>query len=110
MTPYITYKEPIGNNEFGYFIVQKEFPHYCGRILQTPEQVLVPPSIVAGYNLYVVFNFTIRGNSIPSYNNVEEEIQSVLEDMAIWFLDNRILVDEKKYKKLKVGYVTDTVK
>lgn len=52
--------------------------------------------------MYVNFNGTLRGNLIPSYNDVLKEIDIIMEDMAIWFLNNRILADQKKYSKFKI--------
>lgn len=98
MSDYITYREQVGE-EMGYFILQKEFPHFCGQISERPIVNFIQPCPIAGYGLYVIFHGTLRGNVIPSYKNVGEEIALVMQDMALFFLDNRILQNPKKYKK-----------
>lgn len=99
--PYITYRELI-NDELGYFICQKEYPHYVCRIADIPKNVFVEAVPVTDHNLFLVFNGVFRGMVIPSYNNVDKEISNVMLDMAAWFYTNRILVEPKKYKKWKI--------
>lgn len=99
--PYITYREFI-NDELGYFICQKDFPHYLCRISDKPIVNFIQPIPITDYNLWITFNATLRGNVIPSYKDIGEEIVSVMQSMAAWFYNNRILPNEKKYKKWKI--------
>jgi hypothetical protein len=46
-----------------------------------------------------VFDGSLRGNFIPGYRGVEDEIAMVINDMSLWFYENRILKEAKKYKK-----------
>jgi len=98
---YITFREPIEDG-LGYFILQKEFPHYLCNISESPVVNFIQPMPVTSYNLWLCFKGTIRGNFIPSYKDVYEEIRSVMQDMANWYFENRILIEPKKYRKWKV--------
>lgn len=101
-TPYITFTEPGKDGEMEYFILQKEFPHHVAVIRNYP--VLGSWSgVVINHNLWVVWHSTLRGNLIPSYMNMSDEIQTVVDSMANWFYNNRVLVDEKRYKKFKIN-------
>lgn len=101
MIPYITYREMV-DAEMGYFILQKDFPHYVVRVVDRPIVNFVQPFPVSEYNLWLVFNATLRGNVIPSYRDIGEEIKSVMQSMSLWFYENRILIEPKKYKKWKI--------
>lgn len=105
MIPYITYREVNDKRELLYFILQKDFPHYQCKISDVPRLYFVEPVPVIDYNLYLCFSGTLRGNSIPGYNNVDKEINEVMVDMANWFYENRILIEPKKYKKWKIGTI-----
>lgn len=102
MIPYITYKESDELGVLHYYILQKEFPHYVGVLLDYPKEGTWQ-SGVAGYRLWVVFHSTLRGSLIPSYARVGEEIQAIMEDMANWFHVKRITADPKRYKKFKIN-------
>lgn len=101
MDKFITFRE-AKDGVLQYYILQREFPHFIGKISEFPDKVLVFSFPVAGYNLWVSFGYTLRGKYIPSYPNVEKEIQQCLSDMALWFLDNRINQDKKRYAKFKI--------
>jgi hypothetical protein len=96
--PYITYREPDSEGKLQYYILQKRFPHFVGKIIETPKisLVLVP---IAGYSLYVCWAGTLMGNLIPNHRNIEEEIKDSFVKMAEWFYQERILTEPKKYKK-----------
>jgi len=102
MIPYITYREIDSEGRLCYYILQKQFPHYKGIIALGKLENALSSAPIAGYKMYVNFNGTLRGNLIPSYNDVMKEIDIIMEDMAIWFLNNRILADQKKYSKFKL--------
>lgn len=57
---------------------------------------------IAGYNLYLVFAGTLRGNMLPSYKDINAEVRIVFEMMALWFYNERILPDKKRYQKFKI--------
>jgi hypothetical protein len=101
MNQFITFREEI-NNETGYFILQRDFPHYLCRIAEQPIVNFIQPIPITNYNLWLIFNATLRGNYIPSYKDIGAEIISVMNSMATWFFENRILPNEKKYKKWKI--------
>lgn len=100
--PYLTYRENNDEGELLYFIVQKEFPNYQCVISDVPKRVFVEPMPLSGYNLFLIFSGVLRGFMLPSYKNVDDEIKSVMFNMANWFFENRILLNEKKYKKWKI--------
>ena len=101
MSPFITYRDTNDNGELNYYILQREFPNYIGLISVYREKVLVDAIDIIGYNLWIVFNGTIKGSMIPSYKNVHEEIKDVLKEMSEWYYINRVIPQEKKYKKFK---------
>ena len=105
---YITFREPDEEGNVGYYILQKDHPHFVGKIELSPKKNLVQPSPLAGYNMWVSFGGCLRGNVVPSYNKISETIVAVLDDMAIWYLDNRIKNNEKKYSKFKINATTAT--
>jgi hypothetical protein len=102
MSPYITYRDIDSNGELGYFILQRDFPHYIGQIITIPKKSIIPPIQVTGYYIWVNFNGTLRGNSVPGYRNIGEDIKFVINDMAIWYYANRVIPEHKKYKKFKI--------
>lgn len=103
MQPYITYRETDKNNVLQYYILQKEFPHYKALIsIIPPKEGTLAYTVISGYKMWMVYGGTIVGNFVPSYNNVTEDIQFVLENMAVWFLSNRIEIEPKKYFKFKI--------
>jgi len=85
---YITFEEqdPFGNNEV--FILQKKFPHFCGKLSVKPETNWYQP--VHGYNLFICYAGTLQGNVYPTYRGADEEIAGVLFGMASFVLDERI--------------------
>ncbi len=99
--PYITYREEKEGNLL-YYILQKEHPHYVGVITYGPveNRIQIP---ITEHNLYVTFAGTIRGYYMPSYKDVVAEVENTMTSMAIWFYDNRILKEPKKYSKFKIN-------
>ena len=106
MINYITFTEPNENEEMEYFILQKLFPHLLCKILEMPIVNVFQPVPINEYDLYIIFNGTLRGLQLPSYKNIGDEIKDVMHDMADWFYNNRILKNEKKYKKWKQQKIT----
>lgn len=103
MSPFITFREMCAGGRLSYYVLQRDFPYIVGVINEAPPGNTIGASTVSGYNLWIVFNGTLRGNFIPSYRNITDEIQLVLDNMASWFLSERILPDEKKYKRFKIN-------
>jgi hypothetical protein len=106
MSRYITYKEIDGEGKSQYFILQKDFPHIVGLIANYPTKNFVSAMPIVGYNLYIVFNGTLRGSVIPTYKDIDIEITNILQEMSDWYQINRISLFPKRYKKLK--YKNDT--
>lgn len=103
MEAYISFRDTDEDNVLQYYILQRDFPHYLGVISVMPVAETLACVAVPGYSLWIVFDGTLRGNMIPGYKDVAEEIQSTYEHMAEWFRDSRIMVDEKRYKKFKIN-------
>lgn len=102
MSQYITYRESDPNLGLQYFILQKDFPHYL--CLITEFKILdsvIPPHNIVGYNLWLNFKGTLRGMVFPGYANIQKDISFVMNDMADWFYANRVIPQEKKFKKFK---------
>jgi len=97
MAEFITYRE-----DDQYFILQKEFPHFVAKVSDQPIVNFIQPLPISNYNLWLIFHATLRGNMIPSYKDIHKEIVSVMNAMAIFFYEQRILQNEKKYKKWKI--------
>ena len=102
MNPYITFRDKDKNGDLQYYILQRDFPHYVGRIVVSPKQGALINQSIAGYNLWVCFDGTLRGNFIPSYSTVTEEISNVYFNMAAWFYSERIVMDKNRFKKFKI--------
>ena len=101
MQKYVTFRDVNDFGELQYYILQREFPHYLSVISTFPRESIISSIPITNYYLWVVFNGTLRGNLIPSHKNTLEDIKFVLNDMAIWYYANRIVPNEKKYKKFK---------
>lgn len=104
--PFISYREENENGLLCYYICQKEHPHYVGIISvgQLVESLASAP--VANYNLYVNFIGVLRGNYVPNYSDVLQDIQRNVWEMANWFYINRIVTEPKKYSKFKLHDTT----
>lgn len=102
MKPYIVYREIVDDGVLGYFILQRDFPHFIGQLVGYPIAGALANAPVAGYNFWVTFKGTLRGNMIPNYKDIQEEIKQIYDSMALWYLDNIILKNEKLYQKFKI--------
>lgn len=101
MIGFITYRELI-DGQLEYFILQKAFPHFVGRIVYAPVEGAIVNSPIPNYNLWVTFNGTLRGNMIPDYRNILDEIENAYANMAAWFWAERICMGEKRFQKFKI--------
>lgn len=104
---FITYREN-NDGELGYYILQRAFPNYIGRLTLISTEKKLISSPIAGYHLYITFDGVLLGNYVPGNKDVYEEIVSVFTEMARWYLSNRIMIDEKKYKKWKLNVSSTT--
>lgn len=99
--PYITYREEK-DGELMYYILQKEFPHNIGQIAVLPiiDSLVVSP--IAGYNLWVVWVGTLRGNFVAVYPKHEIDLQFIFNNMANFYLSERIHKNLNRYEKFKI--------
>lgn len=102
MSPYITFKDTNSDGILVLYVCQREFPHYCAGLAYLPVLDTLSCVPIAGHHLYLVFWGTIRGRLIPGYKDVSQEIQAVIEDMAVWFYSERVLKEPKRYKKWRI--------
>jgi hypothetical protein len=102
MSPYITYRDTDKSGVLQYFILQRKFPHYQAVILDRPKDGAIVCMPIPGYQLYVTFAGTIQGNYVLSKADLQQELQTVFEQMTDWYYKERILTDQKKYKKFKI--------
>jgi hypothetical protein len=102
MMPFITFRDKDAKGDLQYYILQRAFPNFVGRITRTPVDGALINQPISGYDLYVTFAGTIQGNIVPDYRNIQQEIQNVYIKMAAWFWTERIIMDDKKFKKFKI--------
>lgn len=108
MEPFITFKDTDKSGELQYYILQRAYPHFQGVILTLPKEGAIAEAVVPEYNLFVSYAGTISGNYILSKRDIDAECQFVMQQMADWFYNNRVLKEPKKYKKFK--HVTMPIK
>jgi hypothetical protein len=99
MSPYITFKDQDKTGELQFYILQRDFPHYCAILSfhPIPEPMAIAP--ISGHNLWLIGVGTIRGLYIPSYQDTFQQFQATIESMASWFYSERILKEPKRYRK-----------
>ena len=102
MEPFITFKDTDKNGELQYYILQRAFPHFCGVILNVPPEDSLMVAPVSGYHLYITFAGTLQGNYLLSRADIEKQLYDVFSSMASWYYENRVLKDQKRYKKFKI--------
>jgi len=100
--PFISYREPDDKGVFRYYILQKEFPHNKAVILSQPMPEALCQSVVPGYNLWIVWDGTLRGNFVAAYPDYEKDLQFTMDNIAAWYFSERIEKDKKRYEKFKV--------
>lgn len=100
MNKYVTFRDTDGE-QLNYYILQRDFPNYVGKISDVFIEKGLAVEQVQGYDLWIIFDGAIGGRYIPSYQNVFYEIKSVTYDMALWYLQNRVLTNPNRYKKFK---------
>lgn len=102
MNRYITFRDNDSNGKLQYYILQRDFPHYVGIISLAPISGAMCCSPVSGYNLFIVFAGVLRGDYLPAYSGMKQDIENVFNDMAAWYFDQRIRVNERRYEKYKI--------
>jgi hypothetical protein len=98
MEKYLTFREDDNGKE-QYYVLQKEFPHFVGRLVDNPYFKSLINAPVPQTTLYVAIVGTLRGSVIPVYQKVDEEIKNVAIEMAMWYFENRIFINPKKFKR-----------
>jgi hypothetical protein len=101
MSPFITFRDDDLQNGLQYYILQREYPHYMSVITEEKLDSIIPPQQITGYYLWVNFCGTLRGNLIPGYLHIQEDIKFVLNEMTQWYYINRVVPQHKKFKKFK---------
>lgn len=102
MPPFLTYREDR-EGLLCYYILQKAYPNYKAIVSVGPLVDSLVSAPVGGYNLYVNFMGVISGNFVPAHKDAMQEIESVMWQMASFFLNNRVLTEPKKYHKFKLN-------
>lgn len=102
MIPYLTYREEDNEGKVQYYILKKDYPNYIGKITDNYFEKSLIKLAITKHNLWVSFNGTLMGNVVPGRKEAIEEIRNELFLMAEWFYENRILVNENKYKKYRI--------
>jgi hypothetical protein len=92
---YILYREDAES-----YVLQKDFPHYIGRLTNKLERSLAQYPI-SGYSLYVSFAGTLRGNYISSDKFALDEMASIYADMANYILE-KLIKSSDDYDKYKI--------
>jgi hypothetical protein len=81
--PYIFYKEDGID-----YILQRKFPNCIGRITNKLEGHIAQFPISGHNHLYVSFVGNLNGNFIQADKFAVEEVQSIMSDMANYFIEN----------------------
>lgn len=102
MNPFITFRDKDDKGDLCYYILQRAHPHFVGKIVYNPVEGAIANEPIAGYNMWVTFANTLRGNFLPSYKNIQQEISTVMFSMSAWFYAERILMDKDRFKKFKI--------
>lgn len=100
MSPYITFRDTDAEGELQYYILQRAYPNYVFLISNHPVESLIQSIQIPGYYMWVVFSGTLMGNFIPGYKNIIDELYHEMNQISIWYYENRILTNPKKYKNL----------
>ncbi|HEV3223872.1 MAG TPA: hypothetical protein VGZ90_13380 [Puia sp.] len=99
---YITFKF-----EEDLFICQCKWPHYICKVEHKPNQKIHSIQ-VAGYEIYCNFAGTLAGYYVPMDKAKVAEIPKVFEEMAIFYLIERIGKFPKRYEKYKIPSARST--
>jgi hypothetical protein len=103
MEPFITFRDTDRQGNLQYYILQRDYPHYCGMIVEKRSDTAIMQMPVAKHHLYVEYAGTIRGSYVPGHKDVMQEIEHVFRHMAEWYYEHRIVPDPKRFKKWAVS-------
>ena len=99
MIPYILFQEPDKNGNMQQFILQKAFPNYIGKISDRPVETILCQQPISGYNLWLQYTGTLKGNQIPFEKGALKEMEEQYFTMAAYFYT---VMDTRKYEKYKI--------
>lgn len=102
MSPYILFEDKDDNGIFQKYILQREYPHFVGKISMMPMVTSLSQIPIPKYNLWILFAGTLRGNMMPAYTNFSEELDNVYRDMASWYYENVVLKNKEEFEKYKL--------
>jgi hypothetical protein len=85
--------------ELQYFILQREWPHYIGMIIDNPNYKSLVKVPVPNTTLYVSLWGTLQGRLLPANAGMDNGIAATLTNMAVFYYEERIIPNQKKYKK-----------
>jgi hypothetical protein len=91
-------------------IIMNQTPPFVGRVIQyedylTMQSILsksepIAFATVQGYSIAIIYGGILgKGHRIPAYQGALEEIQSILEQMAHYYLQTRILPHQSRFKR-----------
>lgn len=93
---YIIFREDVS-----LYILQKNFPHYIGKLTNNPQEGMsICP--ITGYRLYISFAGTLIGKYINSDKFSIGELHPILADMGNFMLERHILKLGEDYEKYKI--------
>jgi hypothetical protein len=93
---FITYKF-----EDRLYVCQCQWPHYQARVEHQPNHKYWTIQI-AGYELHLNFAGTLAGNFLPMDMKAGSDIPKVMEQMGIFYLIERVEINQKRYAKFKI--------
>lgn len=93
---YIIFRE-----DASLYILQKNFPHYIGKLTSNPQEGISQYPIT-GYRLYISFAGTLIGKYINSDRFSVRELHPILADMGNFILEMHILKHQEDYEKFKI--------
>lgn len=99
---FITFREENNEGDLCYYILQKNHPHYVGKIVNYPIEGAIVNMPLPEYNLWVTYAGVLEGRFVPGYKEVEADIESMFSQMAEWYYHYRIKTNPKKYIKFKM--------
>lgn len=100
---FITYRDNDDLGNLQYYIVQKDFPHIQAVITAYNKDYIFPSVPISGYSLYISFDGTLSGKRVPGYKDIYHDVISTMNEMAEWYLHNRLIPDKGRYKKFKIN-------
>lgn len=107
MIPFILFKEKDKNGNIQQYVLQRDYPNYIGVVNFRPIETTICQQPIAGYNLWVNFNGSLRGNMMPLDKGSLKEMEEIFFNMACWFYTEMDTIKYESYKiKTDVAAVT----